>query len=129
MSNILSSVDVKNVINSESGEMPWGLYHPQSEGKLTWTCGPDAEGKITSVYCCENERDASYISEERAREIKKGLEDAGWKKLVPPKIKFTIPDEKGRERPLNRKEQRYIERKISQGVDITKLGENKRGKR
>jgi hypothetical protein len=115
---------------------------------MTWTCSYDAKNNLTSVFCVTDKRvantdnrkqkSASYLEdgdhedqitgvtrhftrEELAANIRDKLVLSGWKKLAAPKIEFTMPDEKGIQRPLNRKQRRYLERKVRQGYDITKL--------
>jgi len=124
--SLLDKFAVDNFMNRPSGELPWGLFNPQTEGKLTWNCGNDAQGQIVEVY---SYKDASTGQNEKRTNILKDMDEAtyhktelennGWRKLVPPKIELTMPDEKGVERPLTRAQRRYLERQIKRGYDVT----------
>lgn len=111
-----AEVEAENILNREDDSLPYAYFHPETDGKLTWVCGEDAEGKITSVFCMDlgvrKDKRPQYIgSIEDARKIREELVKAGWKKLKPPKVTFTFPNEKN-ERELSRKERRFLQRKL-----------------
>ena len=100
-------------------------FNPETEGKLTWMCGPDAEGKITSVFCWDNtDKRCTYLEDteisdanghikalDKAKYIRGELIKAGWKKLIPPEITFSYPGET-EQRPLTRKQKRALKRRL-----------------
>lgn len=109
--------DGSNIFNKEDGTLPFGLFEPTSEGKIVWICNYDAEMKITSVFVYDDgvtkRKIPSYHKElSEATFIRDELVNAGWKKLVPPKATFTYPDAQGKQRELNRKQKRHLQRKL-----------------
>jgi hypothetical protein len=123
-------------VNDSSGSFPWAYFNPETEGQVTWNCGEDSEGKIVSIFSYNGGGDASQKAREctylkdfnEALHFKNTLVQAGWQPTKPPKIDFTIDDGKGGQRPLNRKERRFFQRKIRQGKDITETPINGRRK-
>ena len=108
-------IQLENMANREGNELPFALYSPESQGKVTWNCGYDATGRIISVFCFkdgfETDKKSTLIeTKTEAIQMRDELLKNGWKLLQPPKIEFTVPDEKGGTRPLNRKEKRALER-------------------
>lgn len=108
-------IQIENIVNREGDILPFAYYSPESQGKVTWNCGYDASQRITSVFCfkdgVETDKKSMYIENEvEAVKMRDELVKNGWKKLDPPKIEFTVPDDKGGTRPLNRKEKRALER-------------------
>lgn len=106
------------IVNKDDDTLPFAYHNPETEGKLTWHCGEDAEGKITSVFVYDfgvnKEKKCAYLENiEKAKEMRDTLVDNGWLKLKPPKMEFTYPDDKGNDVPLNRKQRRYLARKIN----------------
>jgi len=108
-------VQIESIINKNDGSLPFGYFEPTQEGKLTWNCGYDQEGKIVSVFCYDfgthkdkkvailpTMRDAIYAKEQ--------LIDAGWRRLKAPEITVSYAD--GSKKPLNGKQKRYLARKI-----------------
>jgi len=113
-----SEVKAESILNREDDSLPYAYFNPETEGKLTWICGYDAQGQITSVFCMdlgtEKDKKSHYLENiDQAKEIRKTLVDNGWQKLRPPEINFNIPGEKN-PRPLNRKEKRYLSKKVKQ---------------
>jgi hypothetical protein len=114
-SYIADNVKVDFAFNQDEEKPPFGYFHPGLEGKLTWVCGEDAEGRLTSVFCNDlgggrKETKCDYVSQEDALIIKGELVNAGWKKLVPPKVTFT--DSNNQEITLNRAQRRRLKRKL-----------------
>jgi hypothetical protein len=114
----MSQVEAEIELNNPDGSLPFAYVNPETEGKLTWICNRDAEGKITSVFCFDNgvsrEKQCSYLKDEDdAKKTRDTLIDAGWQKLIPPKVVLNYPGDKG-DQPLNRKQKRYIKRKLEQ---------------
>jgi len=112
---IADNTKVEFLLNKDDDNPPFGYFHPGSEGKLTWICGEDAENRITSVFCFEEEpgnrqTQCNYITLEQALVVKKELVDDGWKKMVPPKITFT--DSNNQKVSLNREQRRKLKRKM-----------------
>jgi hypothetical protein len=109
--------NVENPLNKDDGTLPFGYYCPASEGKLVWICGEDGHRKITSVFVAQTpegqKKECSYLKDmTEARKYRDTLVNDGWKKLDPPKVEFTMPDENGVSRPMNRQQKRALARKI-----------------
>jgi hypothetical protein len=114
--NIENEVKFENMLNKEDDSLPYAYFNPETEGKLTWMCGPDSEGKLTSVFCFDHgthkDKIPSYIPDiEKAKYMRNELIKAGWKKVIPPEITFTFPGEK-EPRKMNRKEKRFLNKKV-----------------
>ncbi len=115
--NIMDSeIKVESILNQEGDKLPFAYFNPDTEGKLTWICGEDAEGKITSAFCYDQgthkEKKCDYLdSKDKAIEVRNELIEYGWKKLIPPEITFKYPGDK-EPRKLNRKQKRALAKKI-----------------
>lgn len=114
----MSGFNIENTLNKEDGTLPFGYYNPETDGKLVWMCGEDADGKITSVwiydYGTHKDKKATYLdSIEKAIEVKQELINAGWSKVDAPEMTFTYPGE-SEPRPLNRKAKRVIQKQAKQ---------------
>lgn len=112
----MADFSAESILNREDDTLPYAYYNPETEGKLTWVCGQDSQGKITSVFCMdlgtEKDKKCQYLDNiEQAKIIRKDLVDNGWLKLQPPKIEFRFPGEKN-PRQLTRKEKRYLKKKV-----------------
>jgi hypothetical protein len=106
----------ETTLNPEDGSLPYAYFNPETEGKLTWVCNKDSEGKITSVFCFDHgthkDRQVRYLAtEEEAQYMRDELIKAGWDKFVPPEITFNYPGEKEGKK-LNRKQKRYLKKKL-----------------
>lgn len=109
-------------MNREGDVLPFGYFNPQTEGKLTWVCGegPTEKGRkpdIVSVYAMDlgdhTEKKVALLKDlAEACFVRDELIKNGWKKLVAPKIAFTVSGGDGRQAPLNRKQKRGLEKKI-----------------
>jgi hypothetical protein len=112
----LSSINVESVVNREGDALPYAYYNPETSGKLTWMCGCDKEGKITSVFCFEKEdgskdKKCAYLKDlAEAKYYRDQLSENGWKKLIPPKVELSMSGVDGSQKPLNRKQKRQLER-------------------
>jgi hypothetical protein len=111
-----NNIKFENIMNKEDGSLPYAFFNPETEGKLTWMCGYDAEQKITSVFCFDHgthkDKVPNYVeSIEKAEFMRQEIINSGWKKLTPPDITFTFPGEK-EPRKMNRKERRYLDKKV-----------------
>lgn len=111
------SFEVESIFNKEGDTLPFAYYCPATEGKLTWICGEDTEGQITSVFTFEgqeNSRKGDILeSKEKAMFVRQSLIDDGWKVLVPPKVTITMPN--GQDfNSLSRKEKRDLLRRLKQ---------------
>lgn len=114
----MAEVKAESLLNKDDDTLPYAYFHPEQDGKLTWICGEDQDGKITSVFCMDlgthRDKKCEYIEDiERARWIRQQLIDAGWQKLKAPEVTFTFPGEK-ESHTLNRKQKRFLQRKIKQ---------------
>ncbi len=113
---ILETAEAESILNREGDILPFGYYNPDTDGKLIWMCNEDAEGKITGVFSFDKgtnrEKVCNYTKDlEEAKMIRDELVKNGWKKLEAPKISFSYS---GSDKPLNRKQKRYLKRKINQ---------------
>jgi|SRR5690242_19228009 hypothetical protein len=123
-----SQIKVESILNKDDDTLPYAYFHPETDGKLTWMCGEDAEGKITSVFCYDygthKDKKCQYLPNiEAAREIRKTLvgDTTPWQKLKAPEVTFTFPGEQN-PRTLTRKEKRYLKKKVSQMQKKNPLG-------
>jgi len=106
-------------IKQDPESFPFAYYNPESDGKVTWNCSKDYDGKITSVFAFlggqsngESDKRTTYLSGiEEAVKIRDELKHHGWLIAEQPKLKTKVPGE-DRERPLNRKESRFLQRKL-----------------
>lgn len=111
-----TDIKAEAFLNKEDDSLPYGLFDPKYEDKLTWICGNDAQGNITQIFCmdmgAEKDKKCFYVENiEQAKAIRDELMKNGWQKLKAPEITFKIPGEKNA-RPLNRKEKRYLKKKV-----------------
>lgn len=119
---------IKTDISINNGDnLPFGLYNVASEGKVTWVCGKDSAGTITAVFSCQLEdgkvekvpmqtftddrNNIVPLTLAKAIETRDILLNDGWAKIVPPKMQFKFANQK-EAKPLNRKQKRYIAKKI-----------------
>ena len=94
---------IESTLNSDPNTLPFGLYNPDTEGKLTWHCGPSIEGKdIVSVFSMkgETERDVRYLeSLDQAKYMRTELLKAGWLLIKPPNVEVKTANKgKGKEK-------------------------------
>lgn len=113
-------MEVEVTLNRPDGQLPFGLFYPPENGKLTWTCGYSQVNEIISVFCMDlgdhKEREDKFLKdEEQARFCRDELLKNGWKVLTPPKVEFTITDKDGVKRPLTRREHRYMNKLLQEG--------------
>ena len=109
-------VKLESLMNKDDDSLPYAYFNPETEGKLTWVCGADGEGNITSVFCFDHgthkDKVPNYVADiEKAKFIRQELINSGWKKLVPPEVTFTFPGE-DKPRTMTRKEKRYLNKKM-----------------
>ncbi len=123
--HVMENIKTECLFNREEDKLPFALFSPETEGKLTWMCGQDAEGKITSVFCWDNtdkrcqyledseESDANGNSKgiDKAKFMRDSLIETGWKKLKPPEITFSYPGS-NEKKPLTRRQKRALKRKL-----------------
>ncbi len=109
----VEKMEAKSVLNPEDGSIPFGYFCPESDGKVLWICNYDTQGKITSVFSHNNDRRCQYLdTPEDAKKIRDALVDAGWQKLIPPKVTFTYPGQK-EGTTLTRKQKRYLKKQYN----------------
>ena len=107
---------INSILNPTDGSLPFGYFAPESNGKVTWNCGRDTEGKIISVFCNDNgthkeKKIAVLPSMKEAIHARDILIDSGWRKLKPPEI--TVKYDDGKEKPLSRKQKRYLAKTVN----------------
>lgn len=115
----MNSTDIKAepILNREGNILPFGYYSPASDGKLSWICNEDKDGRITSVFRFEidslsHDKKCDYLKDmKEAVYARDELIKAGWKPITPPEVTFKFPGEKDA-RPLNRSEKRLLKKKL-----------------
>ena len=113
-SDVPLGLQLENAVNSNGDDLPFGYYEPTTDGKVTWNCGYDKDGKITSVFCYREhdhvERKISYLnSVDDALFARKQLIDAGWNKIKPPEITFSF---EGSKSEMTRAEKREFNKNL-----------------
>ncbi len=116
-SAFVNSTQVESLVNRDGDILPYAYHNPVTDSKLIWMCGEDQDGKITSVFAFDNngqrEKQTSYVNDmAQARFMRDELAKAGWLKLDPPKIEFTMPGSGNK--VLNRKQRRLLARKLKE---------------
>jgi hypothetical protein len=125
---IISSVEVETTFNKEDDTLPYAYYKANSDldkgftsdniGKLSWVCGQDAEGRITSVFIMDLEtgkdRKVQYLPDiKTAQFIRQSLIDDGWLKIKDPEFTFSYAgDEDSTKTSLNRRERRNLQKRF-----------------
>lgn len=104
---------IENVLNKDDNALPFGLFKPEMEGKLTWICDYGPEKDIVSVFCMDfgdhPEKEVRLLTDlDEAKFFRSELINDGWQKLVPPRIEFTMTGSDGKKRPLGRKQKRQL---------------------
>jgi hypothetical protein len=118
---------IENTLNKDVNNLPFGLYNPETEGKLTWICNYSQENNIVGVFsmdCKPNEPERElrvYKDLDEAKLIRDSLLDSGWQPIKPPKIAFTVRGSDGEPREMNRKERRQLGKMIGAAA---KKGDN-----
>ena len=113
--SFVNSTKVECLMNRDGDVLPYAYHNPMCEGKLVWMCGEDENGKITSVFCFDDggrrEKKCDYLENlDKAKFMRNELVKAGWLKLDPPKIEFTMPGSGSK--VLNRKQRRHLAKKL-----------------
>lgn len=106
---------ITSILNKNDGTLPFGYFEPTQDGKLTWNCGYDPQGRIISVFCFDfgTHKDKNVTELKSMKDAifaRDELIKAGWMKLKPPEI--TVSYEDGTEKPLNRQQKRYLAKQI-----------------
>ena len=116
----IARIDV--ILNKKDGTLPFGYFHPDSDGKLTWNCGLCQKGKrVISVFCYDyGDRKDKQITDlghiknpetmKKAVNTRDELIKSHWQPLKPPEITVKYAD--GSEKPLSRKQKRCLNKKI-----------------
>ncbi len=108
---------IDSILNRKDGQLPFGYFHGPSEGKITWNCGIDQNGKITSVFCNDmgthKDKKISYLANfEEAKKYRDILIADGWLPIKPPEITMKYAD--GSNKPLNREQKRQLAKKLKE---------------
>lgn len=120
--------EIENPLN-QGDNLPFGYLNPETEGKLTWICNEDAQGRITSVFIYDTgsgtDKKVAYLKDiKEAIDFRDELIRNGWTKLKAPEIQITYPGDDGKERPLNRKQRRALQRKLKKAAKKTNVDDN-----
>ncbi len=109
--DFIKNFKIESVLNREGEILPYSFFNPGSEGKVTWACGEDHNGNITSVFKYSNpqtdeeEKNCEYVTLEKAKEMRKVLIHNGWRKSKAPTVVLKHPDTG---KPLNRSQRRKL---------------------
>lgn len=115
------NIKVEAPINNQSSDkLPFALYNPETEGKVSWMCNYDKDEKITSVFIFddgqEKDKKVEYLeSIEDAKRYRTELIDNGWLLMDTPKIEFSYADKNGiqtKKTSINRRDRRMLEKKL-----------------
>lgn len=114
---LLDGTKADVILNREGDVLPFGYYNPETEGKVTWFCGKDAEGKVTSVFCYNHsdgmEKKSNYLpSVADAINYRDILVHNGWAKVNPPKMTFTYGGVERDNLDLSRAEKRKLKKYV-----------------
>lgn len=132
--DFVKNFKIESVLNREGDLLPFSLYNPVSEGKVTWACGEDPKGNVTSVFKYENpaedtsETNCEYVSIDKALEIRNTLYEHGWRKSKAPGVTLKHPDTG---KPLTRAERRKVAKHLikNKGILEPKSKDRERGHR
>ena len=109
--DFIKNFKIESVLNREGAILPYAFFNPASEGKVTWACGEDHNGNITSIFKYSNpqtdeeEKNCEYITLEKAKEMREVLIRNGWRKSKAPNVVLKHPDTG---KPLNRSQRRKL---------------------
>jgi hypothetical protein len=110
---------IESQLNKDDKNLPFGLYNPETEGRLTWICGYGPSNDIIATFSFDTpgsptEKDVRMLKDlNEAIFAKDELVKNGWKKIIPPQISFTVSGKDGNKTPLNRKQKRYLDKKLT----------------
>lgn len=107
---------VESTLN-KGDDLPFAMFNPDTEGKVTWVCGYGPKGDVISVFACDlgtgTDKRVSQLKDlAEARFFRDELVKNGWKPIVPPKINFTTTKEDGTKSEMNRSQRRALEKKM-----------------
>ena len=129
--DFVKNFKIESVLNRDGGILPYAFFNPASEGTVTWACGEDHSGNITSVFkyanpqTDEEEKNCEYISLEKAKEIRKVLIENGWLKSKAPGVVLKDPDTG---KSLNRSQRRKLAKHLVKNDGIISSPSSKRRK-
>ncbi len=110
---IESLVEIESVFN-KSNDPPYSYFCPESNGEVFWICRQDQDKNLLGVfYGPDNKKDrliTHFKSVREARNTRDVLINAGWRELALPKISLTTKTEDNKDRPLNRRERRALQK-------------------
>ena len=119
--DFVKNFKIESVLNRAGDLLPYALYNPDSDGRVTWACGEDQKGNVTSVFKYENtaedtsETNCEYVSQEKALEIRDTLYEHGWRKSKAPGVTMKHPDTG---KPLTRAERRKVAKHLIKNKGI-----------
>ena len=129
--DFVKNFKIESVLNREGEILPYAFFNPKSEGKVTWACGEDHNGKITSVFkyvdgkTDEEETNCEYVTLEKAKEMRRVLIQEVWRENKAPGITLKHPDTG---KPLNRSERRKLAKHLVKNDGVIKSPSSKRRK-
>ena len=130
--DFVKNFKIESVLNREGEILPYAFFTPKSEGKVTWACGEDHNGKITSVFkyvdgkTDEEETNCEYVTLEKAKEMRKVLIQEGWRQSKAPGVTLKHPDTG---KPLNRSQRRKLAKHLVKNDGVIKSPSSKRRKK
>ncbi len=129
MESSLKDSIVESEFNIDPDKMPIGLHNPASNGVVFWLANEVEEG-FSSAFWAEENYEREILKADIFKDIgeiyrvRDELLKEGWRFMKPPTMK--IKDTSGIEREPNRKERRYIAKKMDHFVKVTSKREGKR---
>lgn len=118
MAGMLKDCVLESDLNVDIDKLPIGMYNTKEES-IFWLCSEDAEGNISSTFYVEKDLERKVIQSTFLPDIQEVyrhrdvLKSEGWKYLKRPTIKV---NDNGSSRDMNRKERRYVERKLNRNA-------------
>lgn len=120
---------VDSDFNVDPEKLPMGLYNPESNGVVYWLANEVEPGVYSCAFWSEIDYERNIIQADEYSDIQKvyyardQLLAAGWLFMKKPSMK--IKDTAGFEREPNRKERRYMAKKMDH---FAKMEAKKEGK-
>ena len=130
--DFVKNFKIESVLNRDDEILPYAFFNPKTEGNVTWACGEDQNGKITSVFKYNNpqtnekETNCEYVTLEKAKDMREVLIQEGWRENKGPGITLKHPDTG---KPLNRSQRRKLAKHLVKNDGIIESSSSGRKKK